>query len=241
MAFKKVTDYNEERFEGLFLLRNDGDFADVIFLYRDIEDVLVAATHYIKSHDYSGYVHCCGDSCPACEKGVKVQTKLFMPVYNIQAKEIQFWDRSVRFEQKLSSDVFDRYPNPADFVFRITRHGAAGDINTTYEIRAVGRNTYKSYDEILAENNAKMPDYYENICKSYSPEVLRNKLVTQAVESYGNDISGLGDYKVTPRVSTNTSIESTESALGIPEDSSFVDMDVPEFDEDDSEIDDIAF
>ena len=83
MGFKSVTSYNEEKFNGLFLLRNDGDSADVIFLDRNIDDVLVADTHYVKSADYSGYVHCCGKGCPACAKGIRIQTKLFIPLYNI--------------------------------------------------------------------------------------------------------------------------------------------------------------
>ena len=63
MAFQKVTDYNEARFGNFFLLRNDGDFADVIFLYRSRDDELVGPTHYIKSEDYSGYVQCLGNKC----------------------------------------------------------------------------------------------------------------------------------------------------------------------------------
>ena len=69
MAFKTVESYNEARFGGFFLLRNDGDFADVVFMYRNKDDVLVADTHYVKGSDYSGYVHCCGRGCPACSKG----------------------------------------------------------------------------------------------------------------------------------------------------------------------------
>ena len=69
MAFKTAREYNEDRFGGLFLLRNDGDYADVIFLYRSLDDVLIADTHYIKSADYSGYVHCCGRGCPAGHTG----------------------------------------------------------------------------------------------------------------------------------------------------------------------------
>ena len=91
MAFKKVNDYNQEKFGGLFLLRNNGDYADVIFMYRSVDDVLVADTHYIKSADYSGYVHCQGRNCPACAKGIRVQTKLFIPMYNITDNELQFW------------------------------------------------------------------------------------------------------------------------------------------------------
>jgi len=109
MAFKTVKTYNEEKFGGLFLLRNDGDFADVVFLYQSIDDVLVADTHYIKSSEYTGYVHCCGSGCPACAKGIRVQTKLFIPLYNIQDHEIQFWDRTMRFEPQLNQDVFSNH------------------------------------------------------------------------------------------------------------------------------------
>ena len=105
MAFKKMTDYNEERYGGKFILRNDGDFADVIFLYKSISDVLVADAHYIKSEKYNGYVHCCGVGCPACAKEIRVQNKLFIPLYNIQSREIEFWDRTVRFERQLISDT----------------------------------------------------------------------------------------------------------------------------------------
>ena len=58
MAFKKITDYNEEKYGRLFVLKDDKEYADVILLYRSINDVLIADIHYIKSPEYSGYVHC---------------------------------------------------------------------------------------------------------------------------------------------------------------------------------------
>lgn len=204
MAFKSVTTYNEEKFGGLFLLRNDGDSADVVFLYRDINDVLVADTHYIKSADYSGYVHCCGKGCPACAKGIRTQTKLFIPLYNIGDDEIQFFDRSIRFEPQLTKDVFDRFPNPCDFVFTITRHGVAGDVNTTYEIKVAGKNTLKSYQEILADRHATFPEYYEHICRDISADVLRGMLNSSNVGSNGSSYVSAPDvpaYIPTPRVS----------------------------------------
>ena len=63
MAFKSVEQFNDDRYHGLFRLVNDGDHADVIFLYQSIKDMLVAQAHYIKSADYSGYVHCCEQGC----------------------------------------------------------------------------------------------------------------------------------------------------------------------------------
>ena len=242
MAFKKMTDYNEERYGGKFILRNDGDFADVIFLYKSISDVLVADAHYIKSEKYNGYVHCCGAGCPACAKEIRVQNKLFIPLYNIQSREIEFWDRTVRFERQLISDVFEKYPNPDNFVFRITRHGASGDINTTYEITAIGRNTFKSYDEILSENNATMPDYYDNIIKQFNAYELKEMLSVNPVNSAYN-VDSMPNYQVTPR---NLTKEISEESKSNPVDliDYTPDLDVSDISvdgEDDDDVEDIPF
>ena len=160
MAFKSLKDYNEEKFGGLFLLRNDGDYADVVFLYPSEDDVMVGDVHYIKSSEYSGYVQCTGKGCPACAKGIRVQTKLFIPVFNITAGEVQFWDRGIRFETQLRNDVFKNFPNPTEYVFRITRHGVANSVDTTYEIQAIGKNGAYPYAQILEENHVEFPKYY---------------------------------------------------------------------------------
>ncbi len=201
MAFKTVTDYNDERYSHMFRLTNDGDSAEVIFLYQSINDVLVADTHYIKSDDYSGYVHCCGKGCPACAKGIRVQTKLFVPLYNIHDNEIQFFDRSVRFENQLQNDVFKKWSNPSELVFRITRHGASGDINTTYEITAIGNNKIGSYYDILAKFNAVMPDYYGIICKEVTIPQL-DAMINQGTQGTGQTAQAapIPDYQPVPRV-----------------------------------------
>lgn len=193
MGFKKITDYNEERYGNSFTLSNDGEFADVVFLYRSIDDVMIADTHYIKAADTSGYFHCCGAGCPACSKGIRVQTKLFIPIYNITAGKIQFWERTTRFEHQLQEDVFSKYPNPADYVFRITRHGQYRDINTTYEIMGIGKNTM-SYDQILATNGIKMPDAYEMICKEISSAEMSSILSSSGSPAP----SAMSDYNFTP-------------------------------------------
>lgn len=199
MAFKKLEDYNEERFGGVFLLRNDGDYKDVIFLYRGVDDVLIADTHYIKSSEYTGYVHCNGRGCPACGKNIRVQTKLFIPLYDVATGEVLFFDRSSRFEQQLMHDVILRYPNPSDIVFRITRKGAANDINTVYKIEPLGRNNIKTYETILAEKGLKNPDYYSQICREFTSDEMY-KMLNQP--EYGSNASSLGDYQATPRRAT---------------------------------------
>lgn len=243
MAFKTAKTYNEEKFGGLFLLRNDGDYADVIFMYRSEDDVLVADTHYVKTADYTGYVHCAGHGCPACGKGIRVQTKLFIPLFNITAGELQFWDRTMRFEPQLNQDVFSRYPNPSEIVFRITRHGQAGSVDTTYEITAVAKNTIGSYEKLLADNNAVMPDYYEHICKEFTPDQLHKMLNSGAPNTGNSSYGDMPNYQVRPRAATAAP---AAAAPTIP-DAAPVDAveesaaDVPWANDGDSDIDDVTF
>lgn len=203
MAFKSLNTFNEEKDANFFLLKNDGDSADVIFLYQSSNDALVADVHYIKSAESKGYAHCLGAGCPACSKGIRVQTKLFIPLYNLTANKIEFWDRTPRFDPQLQHDVFNRYPNPSEYVFRITRKGAAGDVNTTYEIVPVAKNNVSSYAQILADNHTQMPDAYEMVCKS-----MNNIEMSSILSSNDNNYSSSGNvpdyssYGAVPRNNT---------------------------------------
>lgn len=214
MAFKSMTEHNEQRFKGLFLLQNDGDYADVVFMYSKADDVLVAdGVHYIKSLEYTGYVHCCGSSCPACGRGIRLQTRLFVPLYIIGSNsatctpgEIVFFDRSTRFEAQLQQDVFSKYPDPSQIVFRITRNGAAGDLNTKYSIVAKARNP-KTFAEILSLTGAQFPDKYNDVCREVSASVLGTWVNTSNNGGEGGvsnsadnlEMYNIPDYQVTPR------------------------------------------
>ena len=204
MAFKSVTEFNDDRYHNLFRLVNDGEYADVVFLYQSMKDMLVAQAHYIKSSEYSGYVHCCEAGCPACAKNIRVQTKLFIPVYNIAKNAIEFWDRTMKFEPQLERDVFNKFANPSEFVFRVTRHGIPNDINTTYSITAVGKNTLGTYQDILAKFNAKMPDYYSNIIREVSVADLSSIL-----QSNDTNTVTMPEYTPIPRAGYQTSIPDT--------------------------------
>lgn len=196
MAFKSMTQYNDERYKNFFLLKDDGDYADVIFLYTRPEDVLMADVHYIKSDDYSGYVHCCGKGCPACEKGIYIQNKLFIPVYNLNTKQVEFFDRSVRFWNVLERSVFANFSNPSEYVFRITRHGKSGEQSTYYDISLLGAVNGTSYEEILKSNNVTFPDYYNNICKEVTTSELSDMLNNRTSRP---DSGNMPSYTVTPR------------------------------------------
>lgn len=224
MGFKKVKDYNEERYGDFFMLRNDGDYADVIFLYRSYDDVLVADTHYIKSNEYSGYCHCNGSSCPACQKGIRVQNKLFIPLFNLDDNKIEFFDRNSRFENQLMQDVLLSYPNPSEYVFRITRHGEAGSMRTYYSIQVVGNNKMMSYDDILKKFNATMPDYYSKVCREIDSATMSKMLSNNTASPSSDEIP---DYKITPRTNNTPSIDNI--SIDYDEDDN-----VEELDEDDA-------
>ena len=239
MAFRSVTQFNEDRYRSLFRLVNDGDDAEVVFLYRSKADELVADAHYIKSASYSGYVHCCGKGCPACAKGIKVQAKLFVPM--LVAKQngeplpperspIQFWDRSVKFDNQLDEDVFRTYPNPSEYVFNIKRKGVPNDIDTKYEIQVFARNSKNTYDAILAQYNVKMPDYYSEVIREVSIPELAAML-----QNSGTPDSDLPEYTPIPRAGFQPSIPDTfvnaETAVAAPAHAVAPDLpDLPEAD-----------
>lgn len=217
MAFKSMVEHNEERFKGLFLLQNDGDYADVVFMYSGVNDVMVAdGVHYILSSDYTGYVHCCGSGCPACARNIRLQTRLFIPLYIVASSattctpgDVAFFDRSTRFEAQLQQDVFSKYPDPSQIIFRITRNGAAGSMDTRYSIVAKGRNP-KTLAEILSATGTVFPAKYDEICKEVSASVLGTWLSSPSSVGDNNagsnfDMYNIPDYQITPRGSIGES------------------------------------
>ena len=252
MAFKTVEQFMDDKYRNKFVIQQDKESADVVFLYQSYRDMLVADVHYIKTDNYSGYVHCCGNGCPVCalkkadgSQVIRTQTKIFIPVYNISKDVIEFWDRTPKFEQQFKQEVFDHYPNPSEYVFKVIRHGAAGDINTRYEIRAVGKNTVPgmSYAEILAKFNATFPDYYDNIVKAFSISELAEMLQSQATSTS----TVTQDYVPVPRSGYQSSIPNTyvnaADAVGTSTTSDSDDAILSEFDDesDDSELPEPTF
>lgn len=199
MAFKSFSQYQEDKNGDFFVLPNNGDSAEVVFLYKSPDDVLVGDVHYLNTASYKGYVHCCGKGCPACnygERGIRVDHKIFIPLYNIQKNKIEFWDRTTFFEQVLQEKVFRPFPNPSEAVFRITRNGAAGDRNTKYEIDPIGRNVSVPYESILAGFNVTFPDGYSKICKEMTADEMYKALNTSTSTT---DLQDYG-YVPVPRV-----------------------------------------
>ena len=207
MAFKSIAQVKAEKYAGKFVLENDGDNAFVIFLYRNNQEMLAADAHYIKSAEYSGYVHCLENGCPACAKGLRVQTKLFVPMYVLavngnHVNEIQFWDRNMKFEPALSQAIFKNYANPSEYIFKITRMGEHGSKDTKYSI-AVANTNPTPFDKIMADNGAAYPAFYEGICKEVDKATMEKWLASANVANATAN-QAVPEYTPTPRVAVPT-------------------------------------
>jgi hypothetical protein len=109
------------------------------------------AVHRVQIGDKPRYVNCLReagepvDVCPFCALGredpeiSKVYVKLFIPLYNIDADEVQLWERGKAFFKKLSSYI-SHTPNASRAITEIERVGKKGDTNTDY-------NLYEKRDE----------------------------------------------------------------------------------------------
>lgn len=203
MAFRTVVEAKAEMYAGKFVLENDGDEAYAIFLYRDKLDMLEARAHYIKSTEYSGYVHCLEHDCPACKKGFREQRKLFIPMLVMEVNgqpvnEVRYWDRNMKFEPTLSQAIFKNYADPSLYVFKITRIGAHGSKDTKYSIIVAGKNN-APFDKILSDYGVSFPAHYENIIKMVDANTMSQWLATSTT-SNSNANTEVPAYVPTPRV-----------------------------------------
>lgn len=136
-----VDKYGGQGGAGYFSLKNDRDIATVRFLYNDENDIEGYAVHQVEIDGKKRYVNCLReynqpiDDCPFC-KARKYQTaKLFIPLYNEDAKKVQVWERGKKFFGKLSSVLSRCDADPiCSQTFEIERNGKKGDTQTTYEI-----------------------------------------------------------------------------------------------------------
>lgn len=137
--------YGGQGGHGFFKLAKNKETAQVRILYNTVDDVQGYAVHRVDLPDakYGRDVNCLRsykdpvDICPFCKAGIPQQAKLYIPIYNLDKGEFQFWSRGKKFFQKISS-ILSRYPNLVSYVSEIERNGDEGDTQTTYEIYPLG-------------------------------------------------------------------------------------------------------
>lgn len=130
-----------------FTLRDNGDTARVRFLYNGVEDIDGYSVHEIEVNGKRRYVNCIRnyneplDTCPFCSAGYKVIPKMFIKLYNEDAKEAQIWERGKTYFQKIAS-LSARYNPLCNEVIEIERSGAKGDMKTSYNFYPIGNSDF---------------------------------------------------------------------------------------------------
>lgn len=146
---------------GFFSLKDDGDSAKVRFLYEehDGSDVDFFVVHRVEVNGKERYVNCLAiddegamhkDNCPLCQAGHKTIEKLFLQVYNEDAKEVQTWDRGKNFVKTILTFI-NRYKSLCAQEFEIVRNGKKGDQGTTYTLFA-GQTDGCTLEELAEED-----------------------------------------------------------------------------------------
>ena len=159
----KLTGANIEQYRsggsgksGFFSLKDDKDTAQVRLLYNGAEDIEGYVVHRVKVGDYERPVNCLledGGSiedCPFCQAGIKKQARMFIPLYNEDAEQVQIWERPNSFYGKISG-LCARYPNIVSRIFEIERNGEKGYQKTDYSFYPIGDADGTTIDDILED------------------------------------------------------------------------------------------
>lgn len=139
-----------------FSLKEDKDVARVRFLYSGAEDIEGFSVHKVSVGDRERYVNCLADpekgttpaDCPFCQAKLPKFAKLFVPLYNEDADQIQTWERGQKFYGQISG-LCARYDNIVSRTFEIERNGKKGETSTTYSIFPVGDADGTTVQDIL--------------------------------------------------------------------------------------------
>ena len=135
-----------------FTLKDDGDKAQVRFLYNTMDDIQGYVVHKVQVGDRDRYVNCLREynepleKCPFCAAQMHVTPRLFLKLYNEDAGECQIWERTKSYYQKLSGYA-TRYKPLYNEVIEVERHGKKGDKQTDYQFFPIENSEINIDDE----------------------------------------------------------------------------------------------
>lgn len=144
---------------GYFSLKNDNDEAVVRFIYTSEDEVYddIVITH--KTHTTDGKfrrINCLRNynepisKCPFCSAGEQSQQRIYLKMLEYTRDDNgnitttpKIWERPTSYVNSLI-DKINEYGNLSDCIFKVKRHGRAGDMKTTYSIDLANPNIYNS-------------------------------------------------------------------------------------------------
>ena len=143
---------------GYFSLKNDEDESVVRFIYSDDEQIYndIVITHRTTIDGKFRRVNCLRDynepfdKCPLCKAGDQNQQRLYIKLIEYTRDEDgnivatpKIWERPTSYVGILM-DKYAEYGSLKDNIFKVKRHGVAGDMKTTYSINFANPQIYNS-------------------------------------------------------------------------------------------------
>lgn len=129
-----------------FMLRNDGDEAIVRIMHDDVAGFNIFAYHEGNVGGKKRKINCIRDpkdsidNCPLCASGSSVKYCMYINMLqysqDAEGKMVSkpvVWERSLSYANRLKG-LINEYGPLSDCIFKIKRNGAAGSMETTYDI-----------------------------------------------------------------------------------------------------------
>lgn len=172
---------------GFFNLKNDGDSANVRFMYDKVSDIETFAVHDVKIDGRTKHIDCLNDAegngnCPFCEKGFRRTARTFFKLYNIDKNAVEIWDcgikRAPAIENMLAMSQAKQLVNGC---YEIIRHGEANSTDTTYELR------WKGNDDVTLADLPEIPDLYGKYVLKKTPEEMEYYITNNKFQETAKD------------------------------------------------------
>lgn len=148
-----VEQYKPEGTFDFFNLKDDGDVAEVRFLYETMDDVDIRNVHKLElKSGKTMYVDCLRaeyespiENCPCCAGGNKASLQVWIPLYDVREEKAMLWNRGYGFITGVLLPVLTEIAEKngenglpiCATHFLIERHGEAGDSKTTYTVEPI--------------------------------------------------------------------------------------------------------
>lgn len=164
---EQAANQNQQPRVSYFSLKNDKDEAVVRIMHDSPADFEIVAVHPISIGGKFRKVNCLRgayepiENCPFCAAEKQLQRRIYIHLLEYTKDENgnivctpKVWERSTDYISKLKN-LCDEYPPLSDSLFKIKRNGAAGSMETTYDIMFASPAVYNPNIYVKDENAFK--------------------------------------------------------------------------------------
>lgn len=236
VSFETAQQYEESRPSGssgglfeFFNLKNDGDFAVVRFLYSDVSEFDIFTCHNVTINGKYRKVSCIREphdsteACPLCASGNNISNRFFIKMleYRMNASgqmEVHpvVWERSMSYASRLKS-MLDEYGPLKDCLFKVKRNGAAGSMDTTYDILFCSPKVYSDASYPMIPNAFEGVNILGTLVLNKSYQDIETFLATGAFPQNTNNqqTANVTPPQYTPKANVDIQVDTTPAVVPV--------------------------